>query len=372
MDRRDELLRLVRRAYQASTDSTKWPGFLGWLSAFFGGTVTGFQHYGPDPRSARPDFVGMDPAHDAAYRSHYAALNPWIKRGYPLYEPGRVLASDAYVPLSELRQTEFYNDFLRDVGVGHAFGACLFKRDGVLSHFTVTRSERGGPFRPHELAEARALLPHVRQAVQIHDTLGDLRDIQRALGDVLERMTHGVFVIDARGHVLFVNKAGRSIARQRDGLALVSDGLEACVSSERLKLRTLISRAVTASKGGTLRATTALSISRPSMKQPLSVLVTPLRLSVDQGDVPAATVFVSDPERMQDPDMRGAQAAYGLSPAEARVAAALAASESIQRAADRLCLSRDTARWHLKRIYRKTSTTRQPDLVKLILSSSMR
>jgi len=372
MDRRDELLTLVRRAYQASTNSAKWPGYLGWLSAFFGGKVTGFQHVGPDPRSVRANFVGIDPAHDAAYRSYYAALNPWIKRGYPLYEPGRVLASDSYLPVSELRQTEFYNDFLRDVGVGHAFGACLFKRDGLLSNFTVTRSERGGPFQAHEIAEAHVLLPHIRQAVQIHDRLGDLRAVQRALGDVLERMTHGVFVIDARGRVLFVNKAGRSIVRQRDGLALVNDGLEARVSSERLKLRTLISRAVMASKGETLRATTAISISRPSMKQPLSVLVTPLRLSVNHGDVPVATVFVSDPERTQDPDMRGAQAAYGLSPAEARVAAALAVGESVQRAADRLCLSRDTARWHLKRIYRKTSTTRQPDLVKLILSSSMR
>jgi len=372
MDRRDELLRLVRRAYQASTDSARWPALLGWLSAFFGGTVTGFQHYGPDPRSARPNFVGIDPAHDAAYRSHYAALNPWIKRGYPLYEPGRVIASDSYVPLSELRQTEFYNDFLRDVGVGHAFGACLFKRDGVLSHFTVTRSERRGPFQAHEIAEAHVLLPHIRQAVQIHDRLGNLRATEQALADVLERLTQGVFVIDARGRVLFANKAGRLIVRQRDGLSLVSDGLEARVPSERVKLRALISRAVMASKGETLRATAAMSVSRPSMKQALSVLVTPLRLPVNHGDVPAATVFVSDPECAQDPDMRGAQAAYGLSPAEARVAAALAVGESVQRAADRLCLSRDTARWHLKRIYRKTRTTGQPDLVKLILSSSMR
>ena len=61
MDRREELLDLARRAYVASVDSAKWPLFLERLSAFFDGSVTGFQQYGSDPVSTRAYFVGIDP-----------------------------------------------------------------------------------------------------------------------------------------------------------------------------------------------------------------------------------------------------------------------------------------------------------------------
>ena len=73
-----------------------------------------------------------------------------------------------------------------------------------------------------------------------------------------------------------------------------------------------------------------------------------------------ATILVSDPEREIEADTTAVQTVYGLSPAEARVAGAIAIDESVERAAERLCLSVDTVRWHLKRIYRKKTRTGKP------------
>ena len=373
MDRREELISLARRAYQASVDSAKWPLFLERASAFFGGSVTGFQHYGSDPGSTRADFVGIDPAHYAAYRSHYAAVNPWTKCGHRLYEPGRVLASDSFVHFSDLRRTEFYNDFLRDVGIAHAFGACLFQRGEVISNLTVTRSQAHGAFQERELALARVLLPHMRQAIEIHERLGDLQTAYGASADALDRLSHGVIVVDGHGRVLFVNRAAREIVIARDGLAIVGGVLEAEQVSVRLKLRVLIGRSIRSAAGDSLKAAGALRVSRPSMRRPYAVLVTPLRLTAAERTAPGmATILVSDPEREMEADATAVQTAYGLSRAEARVAGAIAADESVRRAADRLCLSVDTVRWHLKRIYRKTDTNRQAELVKLVLNTSIR
>ena len=372
MNRREELIHLARRAYQASVDSAKWPLFLERVSAFFGGSITGFQQYGSDPGSTRATFVGIDPAHYAAYQSYYVAVNPWTKCGHRLYEPGRVLAGDSFVHFSDLRRTEFYNGFLRDVGVAHAFGACLFKRGEVISNLTVTRSHAHGPFQEHELALARVLLPHVRQAIQIHEHLGDLHTAYGASADALDRLSRGVIIVNAHARLLFANRAAREIVVARDGLAIVGGGLEAEQVSDRLKLRVLIGRAVRSAAGDSLKAAGAMRVSRPSMKRPVPVLVAPLRLTADDGTAPGmATILVSDPEREIKVDTTAVRAAYGLSPSEARVAGAITTGESVELAAARLCLSVDTVRWHLKRIYRKTDTNRQAELVKLILTTSI-
>jgi len=58
----------------------------------------------------------------------------------------------------------------------------------------------------------------------------------------------------------------------------------------------------------------------------------------------------------------------GLTPAEARVAVRMARGSSTARVARELGVSLETVRTHLKRIYAKLGTTRQADLVRILLT----
>lgn len=60
--------------------------------------------------------------------------------------------------------------------------------------------------------------------------------------------------------------------------------------------------------------------------------------------------------------------AFGLTPAEARLAVQLAIGETLERAADTLGVTRETARSRLKSIFQKTDTHRQAALVTLLAS----
>jgi DNA-binding CsgD family transcriptional regulator len=60
---------------------------------------------------------------------------------------------------------------------------------------------------------------------------------------------------------------------------------------------------------------------------------------------------------------------YGLTPAEAAVALAVLRGEGVRAIADGLGISVATARTHLHRIFEKTGTERQAELVRLILNS---
>jgi DNA-binding CsgD family transcriptional regulator len=83
---------------------------------------------------------------------------------------------------------------------------------------------------------------------------------------------------------------------------------------------------------------------------------------------PAALLLLSDPERSAPvPEERLIQL-HGLTPAEARLLAALARGDSLQDYADMAGISINTVKVHLRRVLDKTDCRRQSDLVRLVLS----
>jgi DNA-binding CsgD family transcriptional regulator len=60
---------------------------------------------------------------------------------------------------------------------------------------------------------------------------------------------------------------------------------------------------------------------------------------------------------------------FGLTPAEARLALHLVAGETLRSAEVKLSMTYETARSHLKNIFKKTGTCRQAELVILIVTA---
>ncbi|MBR1213662.1 hypothetical protein [Bradyrhizobium sp. JYMT SZCCT0180] len=68
------------------------------------------------------------------------------------------------------------------------------------------------------------------------------------------------------------------------------------------------------------------------------------------------------------PDDEQLQKKFGLTPAEVGLIHELIRGSSLQTAADRLGIKIATARTHLHRIFAKTGTTRQAELMRLMLT----
>jgi DNA-binding CsgD family transcriptional regulator/PAS domain-containing protein len=366
-------LGLIRDIYGAATDPTRWPLVLERLADAHGGRIAGFQLRGRTGHTFKfASFARLDPRLHDAYRAYYAARNPWIRSNQSLHTPGRVLPLERLVPTAELLRTEFYNDFLRPADILHGFGACLFQRDDELFTFSVIRSAAGGPYAETDLKCVHPLVPHLQRAVQINDRLWELQSARDSLADALDCLSHGVIVVERQGRVVFVNRAARAIVAQRDGLHIATDGLVPADYSERQRLRELVGQALRTTAGDGFDAGGAMSVTRPSSKRPFLVLVAPLRLGLEDDETKGgATIFVSDPEERVEPAEAAMRRLYGFSVAEAKVAQGFVRAGSLEQAADELCISRETARWHLKRIYRKTGTGRQAELVKAVISGPL-
>lgn len=80
-------------------------------------------------------------------------------------------------------------------------------------------------------------------------------------------------------------------------------------------------------------------------------------------------MFVSDPDLRIAPEAEALTEILGLTPAQARIASLLAIGLTLEEAADRTGVTVHTARVHLKQAFERTSTSRQSDLVRSVLSS---
>jgi DNA-binding CsgD family transcriptional regulator len=184
----------------------------------------------------------------------------------------------------------------------------------------------------------------------------------RSLAVILERLPMGVVLLDAQGKVLLANRRAGEMMSERDGLAVAADGA--------LQL----GAGATARSGGADRTwppTGVLAVPRPSGRPPLSVLGVPLSSgpSTPERGHPSVALFVGDPLRRAECPEHLLCKLHGLTRAEARLTTVLIQGNSIEEAARQLSITRDTARTHLKRVFSKTGTSRQGELISLLLSS---
>jgi DNA-binding CsgD family transcriptional regulator len=79
-----------------------------------------------------------------------------------------------------------------------------------------------------------------------------------------------------------------------------------------------------------------------------------------------ALLLLLDLNAKLSPDPAVVARAFGLSPAETRLASLIAGGSALERAAEELGVSRETARNQLKSVFAKTDTHRQAELVALL------
>ncbi len=79
--------------------------------------------------------------------------------------------------------------------------------------------------------------------------------------------------------------------------------------------------------------------------------------------------MIIDSEAGPQPDPAAIGEIFSLTPAEARLAVRLASGEALEDIAQQTSASIETVRTHLKRIFSKTGTRRQGELISLILRS---
>ncbi|MFC6521027.1 helix-turn-helix transcriptional regulator [Undibacterium arcticum] len=157
----------------------------------------------------------------------------------------------------------------------------------------------------------------------------------------------------------------------RDGLRIANNVLEATHQRDNRELQRLIKAALSGHTKPDLSVVDAMSVTRPSGKSNLGVVVRSVPMSEwsEGKHRAAAAVFVRDPESQAQAPQEVVRQMFSLTPAEAGLAIQLANGLSLDEAAEALNITRNTARAHLRSIFGKTGVTRQTELVRILLNS---
>jgi DNA-binding CsgD family transcriptional regulator len=244
-------------------------------------------------------------------------------------------------------------------------GAAPADGDGLATFFGLQRTRRQGHVGPDEIALFERLLPHLRQAVSLGASLARLETRALALEDALHASGTAMILLDRGGRVAFTTAAAERVLTQRDGLLVDREGrLRAARPAESAALARLIGKAARTGAGGGLAAGGELALPRPSGKPPLLARISPMPL---QGALPireriAVAMVLRDPAAPPRTPGHCLRDLFGLTRAEAALAAALAEGTRLPAYAEAAGITHETARWHLKRVLAKTETRSQSEL----------
>jgi DNA-binding CsgD family transcriptional regulator len=357
--------------YDAAVDPGLWASVIARLADMVGGGGGVLLDQNQANGTGEGIIVGADPAVMDVYFARGASGNVLLKVDDPeafmrRWTP-RILTDEDWMPKEALLRSEYYNDFLRHIDVHSVMMVRLASRGLNAVNLDLGRPQRRGPFEAADIARVGHYHPHLIRSLALGRRLGARREIETAATAYLEMSPHAVFLVGDDGRVRHTNAAAQRLLAGGRGVTMVRGRLGSVVPDQTRRLEALVGAAI--SPDPEQRTGGSMPISSPDRLLPLSVMVAPLRpdrLAMFQGG-PCAIVCVTDLEAgVSLPEAR-LRELFGLSAAEARVVVALVEGRTPKEAAGALGLSFYTVRAHLVRIFDKTGTRRQAELVRLIM-----
>ena len=272
----------------------------------------------------------------------------------------------------ELLESRFAREVLKPFGLRDIIWFPALRTGGRMASMHASRGEKALHYQQGEISLFKLLAPHVCRTLAISDAL----DIRALRSEMLERtldvLVAGVFLTARDGRVVYMNGAAERQIRTGNSIRIVNNR----ISPTDPAARAALSKAIDAAS----RDDIDMDMSEHSLAMPdidgAGYVAT--LLPVDRGQrrgvvapfAASVAVFTQDP--VQAPLMPGEAFArlYRLTGAELRVLLALAQGLGGKEAADMLGIGEPTVRTHLQRIFAKTDTSRQADLLRLLHNST--
>ena len=357
----------------AIPDARGWSAVLGHLSHLLSARQAVLEVH-PSNRRDRPPCIlgawGVEKRYCRKYLSAFASRNPWMIHGRSRFHAGAVLPGERILSKRKLVRTEFYTEFLRPQNVINLMGAVLADDENGLTTVVFLRSREAGAFRQAEISLLRRYVPALQKALRTHLRLRTSHHRRGTMQGVLDRLRIGIVSLDGRGKTVSINRRAGEILEKREALGLSSGRLK-CVDPK--ETRSFDNSVKNVLHGGDAeRAAKVLAVRRVGGGPPLYLVLFPLRTSGSRMKeiLPRILVILMDPKKDECLSIPHLSHLFGLSRAEARLAALMGRGLSLAETAGRMGIRVNTARTHLKHVFSKTRTCRQGELVHLLLGSA--
>lgn len=350
---------LIDRIYEAAFQPTCWPAALNDLAAASGslGGILQIVRPGHVPRwIASPEVQDAFAAYAQAadFTSTHNRAARWIKRGQSFLRDVDIYDTDelAADPAGKM---------LVSLGLGHQVGAILQLPTGDTACFTFERRLADGPHSSHAQDILNSHRSHLSRAGMMAVRLG--LEMARARVEAMTQIGLPAAVLRADGQVVTMNEALRAM----DDLIVVSPQGKLALVAPRQYQRLSAALAHTQAAA----AAASIPVRHGTNVRPVVMHLLPLRRTAralfPDGDIMLVVTPLAVSRMV--PSTEALCGLFDLSPSEARLAAALSGGRTLAEAAAGLGITVKTARTYLERVFQKTVTRQQSELVALLKSA---
>lgn len=353
---------LLEALYGSLIETTPWEGFLRALAAYLDSsfatlilTVPGASNPGT---ILTPD---ADPQKAEDYQASFFTTDPFI--GLP---EGQVVHFADFVD-ENADSAEFRRAYLDAAAGDQILGVDLRAASGFEARIRITRDRSRADFERSDREALQRVVPHLRTALRLYERLAAIGAEQGVFQGAIEQMAVATIILDHGGRILRTNARADSLLAQADGLARSGDRLLIGGREEQKALDGLL-RALNAESDPDTVPALRLRVERPSGGPVIAIVAQPIAgpAFLRGGAAAAVALFVTEPGSRTGPSPETIRDLFQLTPAEAQLAATLANGASLIDAADRLGVTHNTVRGHLRAIFAKTGVRRQSQLVHLL------
>ena len=370
MDEAEQVSQLIGDVYDASLDPAEWPNVLEQTCHYVQGVASTLLSQDSVQRNAEFHFSwGDDPEYTRSYRDKYIKINPLLLPMVVSAKTGDVLANSDVLPIDEFLESRFYKEWAQPQGYLDALSATLDKSTTSYAAVAVARHQRDGLVDGEMRRRMRLLAPHFRRAVAIGKVIEAHKIEAATLADTLDGLAAGMFLVDAVGRIVHANARGHAILND----AKILKGFGGRLSATDLQADKALSDVFGAADAGGDVAVGARGIAVPLTARDgerwvahVLPLTSGARRQAGVSYSAVAAVFVRQTTLDLPSPLETIADLYQLTPAELRVLMGIVEIGGVPDVAPVLGISETTVKTHLSRLFEKTGTKRQADLVKLV------
>jgi DNA-binding CsgD family transcriptional regulator len=364
-----DLLAVIDRLYEAVLDPSRWEAALDGIAAAAGGFGASIIPLAAPTGAMRIIATGVTKEHQHDWEGGWWRIDPRGPRAFSLGPGARVITDHDIITPDEVARDAFYQEFWRPRGFGDTLAQLARPLPQHAVCISVHRDARKGPFERAGIDVMTTLGRHAARAVALSAELAAARMVRATLAEAFDLIAAGIVLLGRGGVVTHINKAGEALLG--DGIAIGHGRLlRASRPADQAELDRLVGVAHAAS-GDLPLARTAI-LHRPSGKRPLLAHALPIRRRpadvLDHilfGDARAFVVII-DPDVGAPPSLADSLRLYGLTAAEARVAAMVGSGQAPRDVAEALGTSEGTVRIQIKRAFEKLDISRQSELARVV------
>ncbi|MGF7051771.1 DNA-binding CsgD family transcriptional regulator/PAS domain-containing protein [Bosea sp. OAE752] len=368
----DTVMSAVDQLLSGAMDEEQMPAAAETLRQLFNGSKACFASVGPNPEDWVAYATNVDEALQA--RCFGDLAQDFVEMGFALRNIplGQVYHDHEVYGRERLHSSRIWQEWMQPQDM-HGGMACRLAENGeAFWFFDVQRGRHQEGFDREDVALLGKLYPVLRRIAEVRRHLGRVAIQRDEARGALDSLAMGIVIVDQDLRIIYANEGADEILAEPDGaLSLRQGRVFARQPSDHRQFRQLVEAAAHGGRDPLGQQRSSLILRGDDRAHSLSACVMPAALSLAPAGSHSKVMIALRRLEMATDIVACSRQLFDLTETEAKFASALASGLSLTEAAAAQRVRISTARTHLARIFQKTDTRQQSQLVSLLRSADL-